>query len=118
LSLSSQKYGFGIRDPRSGIRKKLIPDLGVKKAPDPGSATLLNGCKKVTLVYSCSLAGQPGGEAAGDRSSLGLRQKEHHRWPLGMLLPSFAKLLLRIPILTVKAVSGSLINFPDPVKGL
>jgi hypothetical protein len=28
LSLSSQKYGFGIRDPRSGIRKKPIPDPG------------------------------------------------------------------------------------------
>jgi hypothetical protein len=41
LSLSSQKYGFGIRDPRSWIRKKPIPDPGVKKAPDPGSATLL-----------------------------------------------------------------------------
>jgi hypothetical protein len=40
LSLSSQKYRFGIRDPRSGIRKKPIPDPGVKKAPDPGSATL------------------------------------------------------------------------------
>ncbi len=26
LSLSSQKYGFGIRDPGSGIRKKPIPD--------------------------------------------------------------------------------------------
>jgi hypothetical protein len=39
LSLSSQKYGFGIRDTRSGIRKKPIPvpDPGVKKAPDPGS---------------------------------------------------------------------------------
>ena len=35
------KYGFGIRDPISGIRKKPIPDPGVKKAPDPGSATLL-----------------------------------------------------------------------------
>ncbi len=34
-----------IWDPRSGIRKKPIPDLGVKKAPDPGSgsATLLGG---------------------------------------------------------------------------
>jgi hypothetical protein len=44
LSISSQKYGFGIRDPRSGIRKKPIPDPGVKKAPDPGSgsATLAN----------------------------------------------------------------------------
>jgi hypothetical protein len=35
--------GSGIRDPRSGIRKKTIPDPGVKKAPDPGSgpATLV-----------------------------------------------------------------------------
>jgi hypothetical protein len=44
LSPSSQKYGFGIRDPGSGIRKNLFPivDLGpgVKKAADPGSATL------------------------------------------------------------------------------
>jgi hypothetical protein len=39
LSLSSQKYGFGIRDPRSGIRKKPIQDPGVKKAPDPGSGS-------------------------------------------------------------------------------
>jgi hypothetical protein len=43
LSISSQKYGFGIRDPGpektySGSR---IPDPGVKKAPDPGSATLV-----------------------------------------------------------------------------
>jgi hypothetical protein len=43
LSLSSQKYGFGIRDPGSEIR-----DPGVKKAPDPGSgsATL-----QITLGY-------------------------------------------------------------------
>jgi hypothetical protein len=40
LSKSSSKYGLRIRDPRSGIRKKPIPDPGVKKAPDPGSATL------------------------------------------------------------------------------
>jgi hypothetical protein len=39
LPLSSQKYGFGIRDPRSGIRKKPIPDHGVKKVPDPGSGS-------------------------------------------------------------------------------
>jgi hypothetical protein len=26
-------------DPRSGIRKKAIPDPGVKKAPDPGSGS-------------------------------------------------------------------------------
>ncbi len=48
LSLSSQKYGFGIRDPRFGIRKKPIPDLGVKKSPDPGSATLGKSHKEVT----------------------------------------------------------------------
>jgi hypothetical protein len=37
LSISSQKYGIGIRDLRSGIRKNLfrIPDPGVIKAPDP-----------------------------------------------------------------------------------
>ncbi len=43
LSLSSQKYGFGIRDPGSGKNLFRIPDPGVKKAPDPGSgyATLV-----------------------------------------------------------------------------
>jgi hypothetical protein len=37
------KYGFGIRDPRSGKNLSRIPDPGVKKAPDPGSrsATLV-----------------------------------------------------------------------------
>jgi hypothetical protein len=35
LSLSSQKYGFGIRDPGSGKNLFRIPDPGVKKAPDP-----------------------------------------------------------------------------------
>jgi hypothetical protein len=35
------KYEFGIRDPGSGINPFRIPDPGVKKAPDPGSATLL-----------------------------------------------------------------------------
>jgi hypothetical protein len=28
-----------IRDPRSGIRKKIIPDPWGKKAPDPGSGS-------------------------------------------------------------------------------
>ncbi len=32
--------GFGIRDPGSGKNLFRIPDPGVKKAPDPGSATL------------------------------------------------------------------------------
>ncbi len=41
LALSSKKYGFGIRDPRSGIRINLFrnPDLGVKNALDPGSGS-------------------------------------------------------------------------------
>ncbi len=37
LSLSSQKYGFGIRDPEKTYFGSRIPDPGVKKAPDPGS---------------------------------------------------------------------------------
>jgi hypothetical protein len=36
LSLS-QKYGFGIRDPRSGIRKKSIPDPGSMGQKGTGS---------------------------------------------------------------------------------
>jgi hypothetical protein len=40
--------GSGIRDPGSGKNLFLIPDTGVKKAPDPGSATLVytvsSGC--------------------------------------------------------------------------
>ena len=39
LSLSSQKYGFGIRDPEKTYSGSRIPDLGVKKAPDPGSGS-------------------------------------------------------------------------------
>jgi hypothetical protein len=35
------KYGFGIRDPGPGKNLFRIPDPGVKKAPDPGSAALL-----------------------------------------------------------------------------
>ncbi len=36
-SQSFQKYGLGIWDPRSWIRKKSIPDHSNKKASDPGS---------------------------------------------------------------------------------
>jgi hypothetical protein len=45
LSLSCQKYRFGIRDMGSGKNLFRNPDPGIKKAPDPGfgSATLL-GC--------------------------------------------------------------------------
>jgi hypothetical protein len=43
-----QKRGR-IRDPRSGIRKKFIPDPGGKKTPDPGSATLLQAIPVCTF---------------------------------------------------------------------
>jgi hypothetical protein len=53
----SQNYGFGIRDQRSGIRKKPIPDpgsriQGVKKAPDPG-AKLPKIYKKLLQNMAC-----------------------------------------------------------------
>jgi hypothetical protein len=40
--LSYQKYGFGIRNPRSVVQEKSIPDPGsrVKKATDPGSGSV------------------------------------------------------------------------------
>ncbi len=37
LSLRSQKYEFGIRDPRSGIRNKPIPDPGSRDQKGTGS---------------------------------------------------------------------------------
>jgi hypothetical protein len=37
--------GSEIRDPRTGKNLFRIPDPGVKKAPDPGSATLGTGIK-------------------------------------------------------------------------
>ncbi len=49
FSICSQIYGFGIRDPRSGIRKKPIPDPGVKKAPDPGSCIRIRNTPKLLL---------------------------------------------------------------------
>jgi hypothetical protein len=57
LSLSSQNIcvwdpGFEIRDPRSGIWKKPIQDPRVKKAPDPGSATLV---RNRNLVLNISI---------------------------------------------------------------
>jgi hypothetical protein len=51
VSLSSQKYGFGIRDPRSGIRKKPIPDPGSRiqgskrhRIPDPDPQHCMTDC--------------------------------------------------------------------------
>jgi hypothetical protein len=37
FSICSQIYGFGIRDPRSGIRKKPIPDPGSRSQKGTGS---------------------------------------------------------------------------------
>jgi hypothetical protein len=37
LSLSCQRYGFGIRDPESEIRKKPIPDPGSRGPKGTGS---------------------------------------------------------------------------------
>ncbi len=36
LSLTSQKYGFGIRDPEKNLFRIPDPGPGVKKAPGPG----------------------------------------------------------------------------------
>ncbi len=46
-------------DPRSGIRKKPIPDPGVKKAPDPGSgsATLYSWIPMFAITYTCTYRG-------------------------------------------------------------
>jgi hypothetical protein len=52
MSLSSQKYGFGIRDPGSGKNLFRIPDPGVKKAPDPGSATLPSQCRGYEIDFN------------------------------------------------------------------
>jgi hypothetical protein len=51
LSLSSQKYGFGIRDQEKIYSGSRIQDPGVKKAPDPGSrsATLFLRLKIMCL---------------------------------------------------------------------
>ncbi len=53
LSLCSQKYGFGIRDPGSGKNLFRIPDPGVKKVPNlgSGSATLVVGCVQVRMKW-------------------------------------------------------------------
>jgi hypothetical protein len=66
LSLSSQKYGFGIRDPKSGIR-----DQGSKRhrIPDPDLQPLryifhicFHTKKKSEKLIFIAGAGYPGGE--------------------------------------------------------
>jgi hypothetical protein len=64
LTIRYQKYGFGILDLRSGIQKKPVPNPGsrVKKAPDPGSATLKKCVKRYILLDTeaevCNGAGE------------------------------------------------------------
>ncbi len=43
FSICYQIYGFGIRDPRSGIRENPIPDPGSRGQKGTGSATLAVG---------------------------------------------------------------------------
>jgi hypothetical protein len=51
--LSSQKYGFGIRDPRYGkvLSRIQDPEPGVKKAPDPDVLDL--ACCQATGEMLC-----------------------------------------------------------------
>jgi hypothetical protein len=50
LSLSTQKYGFGIRDPRSGIRKKPIPDPGSRGQKGTGSRIRIRNTGKKLIL--------------------------------------------------------------------
>ncbi len=50
LSPSPQKYGFGIGDPRSGIRKKAIPDPGSRGQKGTGSRIRIRNTAQVLLV--------------------------------------------------------------------
>ncbi len=57
VTLSSQKYGFGNRDPKKPIP---IQDPGVKMAQDPGSGTqhlTSKTCSKVTGIQDPELFG-------------------------------------------------------------
>ena len=58
FNMLSQIYGFGIRDPRSGIRKKPIPDPGSRiqgskrhRIPDPQHCLEIN-----YLIFSASFS--------------------------------------------------------------
>jgi hypothetical protein len=46
MALSSQKYGLGIRDPRSGIRKKPIQDPGSRGQKGTGSGIRKTAARK------------------------------------------------------------------------
>jgi hypothetical protein len=60
LSLSSQKYRLGIRDPGSGIRKKPIPDPGSRGQKGTGSRIRIRNTADIEhltpLLYPYSLS--------------------------------------------------------------
>ena len=62
----------------SGIRKKPIPDPGVKKTPDPGSATLVRAhiCWLWFPDVGCEDAAT---DAAGQDCLQAHRPSQHHR---------------------------------------
>ncbi len=53
IVISSQKYGFGIRDPEKNLFR--IPDPGVKKAPDPGSGSATLECGLIPVFDMISI---------------------------------------------------------------
>jgi hypothetical protein len=55
VELFTQKYGFGIRDPRSGIRKKPIPDPGSRGQKDTGSRIRIRNTDIYTWVLVSNL---------------------------------------------------------------
>jgi hypothetical protein len=70
-------WGSRIRDPRTGKNLFRIPDPGVKKAPDPGSATLAYTVSS-KRGHSLSLP-PPGIESGSPASQAGTLPKELSR---------------------------------------
>jgi hypothetical protein len=64
LSLNSLKYGSGIRDPRSGIRKKPIPDPGSRGQKGTGSRIRIRNTdvykrRREGSAFCCRSTGRP-----------------------------------------------------------
>ncbi len=55
IVITPQKYGFGIRDPRSGIRKKPIPDPGSRGQKGTGSRIQIRNTE-YRYIYPWELA--------------------------------------------------------------
>ncbi len=88
LSLSSQKYGLGIRDPQKPVPD---PGPGVKKASDPGSgsATLLF----VVTNFTKNLSWIQGSKRLQFRNTHGITLSPSHRW---------AVLRIRITVMRIR----------------